>query len=103
MAKCKWCEKSGFFLSVNSNGLCRVCEPEVVREVFTNGKIIQIIEKLLENPADTEISLKRYTVILNKARKMLKYEENGIQTYAPLHSELIREYTEKYDKLIMNQ
>lgn len=101
MAECKWCGKNGFFLSVNSDGLCKLCEPEVRREVYRNGKIIQDIEKLLENQTDMEISLKRCTVIINKVREILKYEKKGIPTYTPLPSELIAEYTEKHDKIIM--
>jgi len=99
--RCRWCGKVGIFLSINSDGLCKKCEPLVRREIYSSGKIIQDAEKLLENPMDDSIIPKQYKLILKKASEILKYEKKGIPTYSPLPSELIKEYTAKHDKLIM--
>ena len=101
MERCRWCGKAGIFLSINSDGLCKKCEPLVRREIYSSGKIIQDSEKLLENPTDDNITRKQYKLILNKAKEILKYEQKGIPTYTPLPSEIIKKYVSKHDKLIM--
>lgn len=99
--QCRWCGKAGIFLSINSDGLCKKCEPLVRKDVYSNGKIIQDAEKLLENSVDDNIAIKQYRLILNKAKEILKYEQKGIPTYSTLPSEIIKKYVSKHDKLIM--
>jgi hypothetical protein len=45
MATCKWCNKSGIFLQITSNGLCNRCNQAIVSDVNQKGqKLVDLFE-----------------------------------------------------------
>jgi len=95
MATCKWCNKSGFFLKVSSNGLCLNCNQPIVNSVrFNAGKIKEALDDL-EYYDRMETAIKNFKEILEHAKPLVAYENKGIKTIDPLPSVLINAYTEK--------
>lgn len=102
MAQCKWCEKKASYLTVNKHGLCKTCADLIQKEVFENEKIIRNAEKKVNDSKETDVRTEHCDIIIENAKNLLKYENKGIHVFTPPPSELIQEYTEKHDKIIID-
>lgn len=92
MAKCKYCDKSGFFFTVDSNGLCNECAPVIISIVNNNFRIINESTKLIRESKNFKTKLSRCDLIIKIAEKLLEYENKGIKTINPPPSEFISQY-----------
>ncbi len=101
MAKCKNCEKSGLFLSVTENGLCRSCDPIVVIEVQQRLRIINDSRRIVDESKKLETRVGRCDLIIEFAQELYQYEEKGIPTIDPPPSAFVRVYSEKKDEIIV--
>ncbi|MBM4274864.1 MAG: hypothetical protein FJ134_10470 [Deltaproteobacteria bacterium] len=101
MATCKWCNKSGWFLSLTANGLCKNCDPIVVLNVSQATRIINESVTLIEKSNNLDTQLSRCNVIIIKSEELLPYEQRHINTINPKPSELISQYIKKKDDLIL--
>jgi len=70
--------------------------------VLENERIIRNAEKKVKDFIETNVRIKHCAIIIEKAKKLLKYENKGIPLFTPPPSELIKEYTEKHDKIIID-
>jgi hypothetical protein len=101
MGKCKWCKRSGESLRVTRKGLCRTCEPGVTMEVKNRSRMINHCKKLMGNSSELEAHLSQCDHLVEHAEALLQYEERGIPTVRPAPSDLIREYRDGRDDLIV--
>ncbi|GAH12288.1 unnamed protein product, partial [marine sediment metagenome] len=83
MATCKNCDKSGFFVFVNSSGLCNECSPIITSIINNNFRIISESIELIKKSKNFKTRLSRCDLILNIAEKLLEYENKGIQSIKP--------------------
>jgi len=95
MAICKWCNKSGIFLQITSNGLCNRCNQAIVFNVNQKGQKLIDLFKELETYYDIENAISIFKDILNNAKILLQYENKRIKTIDPPPSDIIRRYTYK--------
>lgn len=102
MSQCKWCNKSGFFVFVNNDGLCKKCNHLVFFEVVQRTKIINESTKIIRESKNIDTKLSRCQVILLNAQELLKYEQKGIHIIDPLPSEYIKDYQTDIDQLIVD-
>lgn len=103
MAQCKWCENKGLFLSVNSTGLCKRCEPPISMDFNQRGKIIYESIQLAATGKKIDTRLSRNKLILEQAEALRKYEEKGIDRMSPKPSELIEKFTSYHDEIIFEE
>jgi len=101
MAKCKYCGRSGLFLSVTREGLCKTCHPIVAMDVGQRGRIINDSVRLIEESKKLDTQISRCNLLLEHAAALAEYEKRGIPTVKPPPSALLREYTERRDELIL--
>lgn len=83
MAKCKWCGKSGIFLSLSKNGLCNTCEIIVVSEIVQAQKHINESTEIIQQSANTDTIVSRFDFIVDKLKALRRFEEKGIPTIIP--------------------
>jgi chromosome partitioning protein len=102
MSQCKWCDKKGFFLSLNKKGLCKSCRSIIENEINKNIREIRHSIRVAGNSENKEIIKKHCVSIVNKAHELQKYEKKGLPTINPLPSVLIKEYTTLHDKQIID-
>ena len=102
MAQCKYCGRSGWFLTITTNGLCNNCNPIVVMDVAQRVRIINNSVKLVEESKKLDIRLSRCDLIVEHASALMKYEQLGIPTVEPLPSASVQEYQLMHDQIIVD-
>lgn len=103
MAQCKWCDRSGWFLSVSSNALCAHCEPFFQLDVRQRARIIQDSQKIVETSRNLDTKLSRIQLLIDHLLALQKYEQRGITTVRPAPSEAIRIYERRRKKEISDR
>ena len=103
MANCKYCGKKGFFLSVDENGLCRVCSQRVFHDAEPRVRILTESIKLAEEGKTLKTRLSRCDLVLEHAEHLLVYENKGIGTISPSPSELLSEYTQYRNQILLEE
>jgi len=101
MATCKYCGKSGFFVSVGVDGLCSQCTYIITPVVERNLKVINESIELIRKSKNFKTRLSRCDLILEIAEKLMKYENKGILVITPTPSEFISVYSDMRDKIIL--
>jgi len=103
MATCLWCNKAGFFLRVNKDGLCNNCAPIVAMDVQQRVRIMVDSFNLVTNSKTFKTRLSRCELILEHARELKKYESAGIKMWdvEPPPSRIIESYQSTRDDLII--
>ena len=101
MATCKVCAKSGWFLSLSEEGLCRNCKTRIALETSGRVRIINESRKLVDKSTNLGTRISRCDIIIEKTKELLKYEELGIHITNPLPSVYIADYTQKRDEIIV--
>lgn len=86
MARCKWCNRSGLFFSVNSDGLCKTCSPIIVFDLNQRKRIIDESLKLIKNSKNIDTKISRADLVIQHLNELQKYEEAGIVPTNPLPS-----------------
>lgn len=101
MAKCKWCENSRFFLSVNSNGLCKRCGMIINAEVQGKLRVMIDSESIITKSKKIGTILSRSQIINKYMIDLLKYENKGIEVFnVPIKESLLTSFEETDMKLM---
>jgi hypothetical protein len=101
MPTCKYCGKSGFFLSVSSDGLCTECL-KVIKPILENNiRIINESIELIEKSNNYKTRLSRCDLILRISKSLLEYEKRNIPVIKPPPSKFISIYANKRDTIIL--
>lgn len=103
MGQCKFCGRKGFFLSVDSNGLCGNCSPSVVLDITQRTRIMSDSLKLAREGKTFSTRISRCDLLLEHAEHLLEYERKGIPTLTPLPSELIEEFKRYRGELVLEE
>lgn len=101
MPKCKYCDRSGWFLALTQIGLCSSCDPMIRLDTSQRGRILIDCLKLVEESKNLEVKLSRYDLLIECAQALERYERHGIPTIDPHPSEILERYRGKKDKLIL--
>jgi hypothetical protein len=101
MADCRLCERSGLFLSLTANGLCKSCDPIVAMDVTQRARILGDSVRLVMESSKLDTRVSRCDLILQHATALINYERCGIPTLNPLPSTLAREYRDKRDTIVL--
>lgn len=101
MATCRWCGRSGIFLSVSSNGMCGSCEPAVVDSVLTSTRVIEESLGLVKNSKKLETRLSRCDTVIQHAQHLRQYEDRGIPTIDPPPSQLVIDMPKEKDEIVV--
>lgn len=100
MATCKWCRRSGWFLSLTDEGVCKSCGQGIALEVASRGRVIAESMELVRNSKKLDTALSRCEIIIQYASALVRYEEAGIPTINPPPSILVQRYEQTKDALI---
>lgn len=103
MGQCRFCGRKGFFLSVDSNGLCGNCAPNVVLDIKERTRIMNDCLRLARDGKTFRTRLSRCDLLLEHADHLLQYEKKGIPILSPSPSEILREYRVYRDDLILEE
>jgi len=101
MAQCKWCDKKGFFLSVNQDGVCKNCEGIIVIDVQQRMRIINESIELFENSKKMETRLSRLDLVEEHLSAITQYEDKNIEIINPSAKSLLNKFEGKHDKIIL--
>lgn len=102
MAKCRLCDKSGWLLRTNPEGLCKACEPLWAMDVDQHSRIISESVKLIENSKNVKTRLSRIDVARRSCEQLLHYEQRSIETIATPPSKAIHELERVRKELVEN-
>jgi len=94
MPTCKWCGKSGFFLSLSNNGLCKYCDVSIVSDFKGRERVMIESTNLINTSKNPETRLRRINVMREHLTALLKYEAKDITTTVPPPSELLKKLDE---------
>jgi len=78
MAKCRYCGRSGWFMSVTENGLCTSCNPIIVRDIVQRKKDIARQAKAVNLPGKLENKVQRCDAAIRHLKVLADYERRGI-------------------------
>lgn len=102
MAQCKYCGRSGWFLSVSKSSLCKECDSIVVMDVGQRARIINDSMKIVEEAKKIDTQISRCELIIEHAEAMIKYETKGVPTIQPSPTILTSTYQSKIDEVILD-
>ncbi|MCY4140336.1 MAG: hypothetical protein OXF56_18985 [Rhodobacteraceae bacterium] len=102
MARCKWCNKRGIFLSVDANGLCRDCEHLTV-EIHSRIKVLQESMRLAHEGKTHGTRLSRCELAIEHAEFLFEFEQKGVPTVSPAPSSILRAYQDLRTEIIVNE
>ena len=91
MAQCRWCNKRGLFLSVDSNGLCRNCQPLIV-EVESRARVLGDSMRLAHEGKTFGTRLSRCDLVIEHAEHLSEFEHKGVPTVSPPPSTILTEF-----------
>ena len=91
MATCKMCEKSGWLLKVDNNGLCEHCEDIYLPQLLNYCRIVIESGQIIGKTKSTATKLSRIKVAADCCDKLIPYEKRGIPTLTENPSDVIRE------------
>ncbi len=101
MARCKYCNKSGFFLSVDSSGLCKICSRNIALEISQKIRIINESLNIVRNSKKIETIASRMDVVIKFTEDFLIYESRDIKVTDEKPSTLLNNYKEYRERLIL--
>lgn len=100
MAQCRWCGRSGFFLSLTPNNVCKSCDTIIVMEIDQRIRIINDSKRIIDESKKLDTQLSRCDLILANLRELIKYADRRIITIQPSPDESIYIWMENRDKII---
>ena len=100
MPKCKYCGKSGLFLSLSTNGLCGNCNSIVVIDIQNQARIYNDSISLIDKSENIDVVFTRIQLVKKILRDLLKYEEKEITTITPVPSYLINVFEKESDNFV---
>ena len=103
MAKCNYCLKKGFFLSVDKNNLCNECSPSVLSQIENRARIVSESLKLAQTGKTFSTRISRIDVLIDNLDKLQAYEAKNIPTITPTPSLLIQDIRVLRQETITNE
>jgi hypothetical protein len=101
MALCKWCTKSGWFLSIDASGLCSQCAKIIKLEVRQRMRIINDSVQIVNNSKNIDTRLSRLNLIYEHLNALHKFEQLGVDVVKPPPSIALEQLKGKKDQIIL--
>ena len=92
MAKCKWCDKGGFFGKVGKEGLCAECSGTVLPDIERQSNVIYEAMHVFEREQDRTRKCAECDKVIAAAEHLCKYEDKGLATCSPPARLVVDEY-----------
>ena len=89
MRTCKWCNKSGWFLSLSKDGYCQSCEAEVKSNIIHATQVLNESMRLMKRGKDLDLRLSKAKVAIQKLRELLPYYQKGLVKLKPSPQEWV--------------
>ena len=89
MARCAFCNKSGWFLKTNEDSLCDACAQACSLETQSTLRVIKESLNIASTTKKLDTMLSRFDVAEDACRQLLKYERRGISCTNPPPTEAI--------------
>ena len=103
MARCKNCDKGGFFQKVDNEGLCKVCVPIIAPDIIKHSNVIYESMHLYERGLTFDDKLAALDELLNSARHLQQYEAKSIDSCNPPPTPVVEEYSGFRDALLKSR
>jgi len=100
MGQCKYCDKRGFFLSVDKDGLCRNCAPALLMRVQQSIRVIKESEDIINKSKNIDTRISRCDTILIHLEGLIELEMKGIPTLNIPPSKLLQQVINEKNKII---
>lgn len=101
MARCKYCAKSGFFMSTDALGLCQICSATFRSEVFQKARIISESGSIIDRGKKLDTRLARCDLIIQLAEDLSRYETRGIWNLDFSPTSLRNSFIKKREELLI--
>jgi hypothetical protein len=101
--QCIYCGKKGFFLYVNSEGICNNCVYKIEFDVKQRVRIIEDSENIITNSKSFKTKFARIELIISHLKELKKYEDLRISTITPAPSEILRKVDDRKNTIIKNE
>jgi tetratricopeptide (TPR) repeat protein len=100
MAKCRYCGRSGWFMSVTENGLCTSCNPIIVRDIVQRKKDIAKQAKAVNLPGKFENKVHGCDAVIRHLKVLADYERRGIPIRDLSPSSFLQEYHQARERIL---
>lgn len=102
MATCKLCDKSGWFLRLSKEGLCKSCHPGYVEEMRKRANLMSTYAEAIEHSQDIDTILANLNLGIENLQALSRYEKKGIYTTKPPPSECIENWSAKKADVVVS-
>ena len=89
MRECKWCGKSGWFLTVSRKGLCQKCEAEVRVRVTDTTRMLNESLMLLRRAGDVDSRIEKGDQSILALQELLPFYDKGLVALKPSPQEWV--------------
>lgn len=103
MATCKWCERSGWLLSLSANGMCDTCEVTEVPLIVRRVEAIQESQSIVDSAGTFQARIESCDDIIRTAEELIPYELKGISVAEPPAAELKAAYEAERERIVAEQ
>ncbi|MBN9430816.1 MAG: hypothetical protein J0I45_00080 [Bosea sp.] len=80
MAKCAYCGRSGWLLSVNTLGVCKACSPVVALAIEGHRRVLIESERIVQTTSNTKTRISRLNTILDHCLALkANYADKGVR------------------------
>lgn len=90
MGQCKWCGKSGIFLSLSEKGLCNNCHTFITADISLRTRQINESVSIMEKTKNIDVMVSRFDFVIKQAEHLYQYEQRNINTTKPLPSQYLK-------------
>lgn len=102
MARCKWCDRRGLFMSVDVYGLCKRCQPIIVN-ALEHARVIEQSVPFVRDGKTFSTRLSRCDTVLQHAESLIEFEQKGISTISPAPSAYIETFGAIRKELVIEE
>ena len=102
MPKCKYCGKSGFFLTVSKNSLCNNCDSFVVMDIQNRARIHNDSVRLIRNSENPDVVYSRIRLAIENLTVLFQYEKKGIATINPVPSKCLEVFKVESNQFLLD-
>ena len=100
MAQCKWCDRSGWFLSVTSQGVCKNCAPVIAIDAESRARVLKESAEIIRSSKKPETRLSRCDLIIKYASALERYERRGITVLETPPSTIISRFKNVREQIL---
>ena len=101
MRTCKWCGKSGWFLSLSKDGFCQSCESTVKSNVIQATQILNQSLALMKRGKGLDFRLSKAALAIEKLRELLPFYNKKLLRLSPSPQEWVAHIHSEQRKMVV--